>query len=283
MENVTALPQRWTLTDVQTFLVNNDVNCCVGGTTVLREAVKHASDESVIDYLLSVGANPRARNDLGQTAAMLAQTERDTNLRPLSLKRFFPLNDEMWMAQIVHNLDSLFFLLSASCVSLGVKKFSKIYPPTMHATLLAPLNTFLREAEETYPRNILAGICATEGIMSFSYFAKNVVASQTLFFAVFLSTSFCLFSQQFLNREAFNITAIHYISPIAKITNVVNAVAPFSNNPTYAAISLSFYTISLLDSYGCLPSLLQRAYYPGLRKVVAVMPFFLLLRCFIFK
>lgn len=233
--------------------------------TLLEIATKH-QERLVVDYLLSIGANPRARNDEGRTAASFYPESVH-----IPLHTFFAFRGE---SRLVY-LCAYFLNLFTFTISVGVQRLEAA--PVLHAALLAPLNTALCEVEETRTQDIYAVACAIEGMMAASYMTYNIVESQPMSSTALLYATLWFLSHRLMERATFNTVAINYISPIAKIANIANAATVFSlDNPINTAIPLALYTISLLDSYGRLPTPLQKIYYLGLRMLIT--PFDLIIQ-----
>lgn len=242
-----------------------------GFRNILKFAATN-SDPEIVKYFLSLGLNPRTRNELGLTAASFAIPP----FRPLSLPPL-PQNtvsvfdtESIFYSHFSHLNVLLIFMLYAMYLSTICElPFSNDLAknlPILHVNLLVPSNTALRQIEET---KISMRELYLHGCTALSYAMHNMMSSNTEFCIAFLIATCSI--MHYLERKHFDpkfFGTINYITQIAKIANVVSVVTLFyPNRPLDALGTVSLYALSELDNYGYLPALPQKFYYSALRTI----------------
>lgn len=228
------------------------------GTTLLMEATRSAS-LATVEYLLSQGLNPRARDDRGRTAMHFAWSRRDvrTSLLPFERKEAFMLS-------------------TAALTTVGIF-YSCIAP--IAAVFWNVLTNAMMEHPERESRALY---CYQEAGISWAF--ANYAFDGGLSWVVFLiyavsSISFGM--KGCFKNETVQTLLIDYISPMVKVANLVSAIAMLVlGDVIFGGVIFTLYTISLLDKYGYLPVSIQRVFYNALYVCVTLPAGMLMNICF---
>lgn len=228
------------------------------------------SEESTIKYLLSLGFNPRERDNQGLTAASIADASRVRvgQRYPLPRNTFFNFDvaneNDSFITTFIWAIEMLF--LDILCFFLPPlhpdRQFFKDFILASYAVTLAPANTSLCVVREKMPRSNYAAFSAAEGSISLSYLL-NIIESDWSGLTALVYIILCYLAYRCLDERTFQKICIDYVAPFAKCLNLVNSVAMvfLSSHPVFATVNLALYTISVLDSYGYLPVPIQKIYY----------------------
>lgn len=255
-----------------------DVHQLIGDEkrNLLMIAAQH-TNASAIKYFLKLGFNPRAQDAQGNTPLMLARGLFRDQLQPistegaLSLSTFFVNN---WL--IFVDVVACFLSPEKRVLIQEMCSFSRV-------SLLAPGNTSFSLLKEKDEDGATPFFSCIEGLNSLGYTSSVMGWGPYGGIAVLLYFALCSLGLLW-NKETFATFCTNYISPIAKCANFVSTVALvfLSNYPIFAAINLSLYSISLLDSKGYLPVPIQKVYYFGLHAIDASLHAFFsaIFRCF---